>query len=369
VTVRIAELHVYQVDLPVSGKLYRLSVGSYATLDSTIVEVVSDTGISGWGEACPVGPVYQPEHALGARAALHQMAPGLIGRPVSGPLAMRRSMDQLLAGHSYAKAAVDIAIHDLIGKAHGIRVCDMLGGPSSEHVMSYHALTVDEPDEVARAAVEKLAEGYQRLQIKVGGRPVELDIETIRKVWEATGCTRLSVDGNRALTTRDVLRIERECADIPFVFEQPCNTMEEIVAIRGQVRHAIYLDENTDSLNSVLRAICLGVCDGFGLKVTRLGGLAGMATVRDLCEARSMPHTCDDTWGGDILAAACVHIGATVQPRLLEGVWLAEQYMNAHYDSGNPVRVEGGHIRVPTGAGLGVVPDEGAFGEPVASFG
>lgn len=366
---RIAEIHVYQMDLPLSGKPYRMSEGSYATLDSTIVEVVSDGGISGWGETCPVGPTYQPEHALGARAALDQMSPNLIGRPVTGPLAIRRWMDKLLNGHNYAKAAIDIAIHDLIGKTHGMRVCNLLGGAVSERVSSYYALALDEPDEVARTAVAKVAEGYPRLQIKVGGRPVELDIETIRKVWEATGCTRLSVDANRALTTRDVLRIGRECADVPFVFEQPCNTMEEIAAIRGQLHHGIYLDENTADLNSVLRAISLGVCDGFGLKVTRLGGLGTAATARDLCEARSMPHTCDDAWGGDILAAACVHLGATVQPRLLEGVWLAESYMDVHYDSGNPIRIDGGHIDLPTGAGLGVVPDEGVFGEPVLSFG
>ena len=82
-----------------------------------------------------------------------------------------------------------------------------------------------------------------------------------------------------------------------------------------------------------------------------------------------MPHTCDDTWGGDIIAAACVQIGATVQPRLLEGVWLAEPYMDIHYDSGQPGSNRRGTYPAPTGAGLGVVPDEGVFGEPVASFG
>ena len=82
---RIAEIHVYQLDLPLSGKTYRMSEGSYTALDSTVVQVVSDTGVSGWGETCPVGPTYSPEHALGARAALIQMAPGLIGKPVPGP--------------------------------------------------------------------------------------------------------------------------------------------------------------------------------------------------------------------------------------------------------------------------------------------
>ncbi len=365
---RIAEVHVYQKDRPLSGAAYRMSEGAHTALDSTIVEIVSDTGVSGWGETCPLGPTYAPSHALGARAALQQMAPGLIGLPVTGPRAIQRALHGLLNGHAYAKAAIDVAVHDLVGMAHGMRVCDLVGGATSDRVDAYYSLTVGEPDDVARIAVEKLAEGYPRLQVKIGGRPVDVDIETVRKVWEATGCTRLAVDANRALTSRDALRLSRECADIPLVLEQPCNTVEEIAAIRGQLHHAVYLDENTESVAHVLRAISLGVCDGFGLKVTRLGGLGAMATVRDVCEARSLPHTCDDSWGGDIIAAACAHLAATVHPRLLEGVWIAEPFMDGHVDSTNPVRVEKGRITVPTGPGLGVVPDEGVFGAPVASF-
>ena len=180
---RIAEIHVYQKDLPVDG-IYTMSEGSYTSLDSTIVQVISDSGISGWGETCPVGPTYAPEHALGARAALTQIAPGLIGLLVTGPVQVRHAMDRLLFGHNYAKAAIDIAIHDLIGKTYGIRVCDMLGGAQTDQVESYFAISVGRPDDVAQYAADKIAEGYSRLQLKVGGRPVEADIETIGKVWE-----------------------------------------------------------------------------------------------------------------------------------------------------------------------------------------
>ena len=69
-------------------------------------------------------------------------------------------------------------------------------------------------------------------------------------------------------------------------------------------KHPIYLDESTQDLGAVIRAIGSGICDGFGLKVTRLGGLSVMRTVRELCAVRSLPHTCDDAWGGDIIAAA-----------------------------------------------------------------
>jgi L-alanine-DL-glutamate epimerase-like enolase superfamily enzyme len=132
--------------------------------------------------------------------------------------------------------------------------------------------------------------------MKIGGRSVEIDVAVVRKVWErVAGRVRLAADANRSLTTRDTLRLSRECLDVPFVLEQPCNTFEEIKAIRNQLRHAVYLDENTDDLSTVIRAIGEGVCDGF-MKVTRIGGLHAMATVRDICEARAMPHTCDDAW-------------------------------------------------------------------------
>lgn len=367
---RIAEIHIYQKDLPVVGGPYTMARAKVEALDSTIVRLVSDTGLSGYGETCPVGPTYQPQHALGARAALEQMAPGLIGEPALLPLMLRRTMDGLLNGHNYAKAAIDIAQMDLIGQHFGVRVADLLGGASVETVPSYYATGVGAPDEIARIAKEKHDEGYPRLQIKLGGRPVEIDIETIWKVWETVGpAMRLAVDANRGWTARDALRVSRECQTIPFVMEQPCNTIEEIAAIRGQIHHAIYLDENAEDLATVLRAIGMGVCDGFGLKVTRLGGLNPMVTVRDLCAIRSMPHSCDDAWGSDIIAAACVHIASTVEPRLLEGVWLAAPYIADHYDSDHAIRIDGGHITLPDGPGLGITPDDGVFGEPVLSVG
>lgn len=367
---KITEIHVHAHDLPVRNGPYTMANAKVWALDTTLVKIVTDTGLVGWGETCPVGPTYAPSHARGARAALEEMAQGLIGANPLQPLALRRRMDGLLNGHRYAKAAVDIAAYDLLGKATGMRVADLLGGAVTENVPSYYATGVGEPDEIARIAAEKVAEGYPRLQVKIGGRPVEVDIAVLRKVWEVIRGKgiRLAADGNRGLPTRDALRLSRECPDIPFVMEQPCNTIEEIAAIRGQLHHGIYIDEAGEDLATVVRAAGQGLCDGFGMKVTRIGGLQQMAAFRDICEARTLPHTCDDAWGGDIIAAACTHIGATVSPRLNEGVWLAAPYIDGNYDK-TGVNIVGGHIRLPEGPGLGVVPEEGIFGAPVASFG
>ena len=366
---RIKELHIYQKDLPVVGGPYTMSRVALDSIDTTIIKLVSETGIVGWGEVAPLGPVYQPQHAQGARAAIAELAPNLIGQSALTPLLLQRHMDALLNGHNYAKAAIDIAVMDLMGKHFDRRVCDLLGGAECERLPAYYAVGIGDPEETSRIAGDKVAEGYRRIQIKAGGRDVAIDIAVVRKVWEQIGGkAQLVVDTNRGMTASQAMRLSLACREIPFAFEQPCNTMEEVAAIRPQIAHPIIIDENTECLNDVLRAISMGVCDGFGLKMTRLGGLNAMATVRDVCAARSMPHTCEDSWGGDIISAAVLQIAATVEPRLLEAVWTAGSYIEEHYDPENGIKVDGGYFDLPTGPGLGINPDESLIGKLSASF-
>lgn len=366
---KIREMHIYAHELPVANPPFAISSSTLWSLDTTLVRLISDDGAEGWGETCPVGPTYAEAHAKGARAALIEMGPGVLGADL-WPLALRRRMDGLLDGHNYAKAAIDIAAHDLIGKRLGVRVAELLDGAAVERVPSYYSTSVGDPEETAGIAEQRVAEGYPRLQVKLGGRPVEADIETLRKVWETVGDSgvQLAADGNRSWNTRDALRLSRECTDIPLVLEQPCNSVEELARIRPQLHHPIYLDENGVDLNTVITSAGTGLVDGFGMKVTRIGGLQPMRTFRDLCAARHLPHSCDDAWGGDVIAAACAHVGATVRPELNEGVWIAAPHIEGHYDPKGGIRVENGHISLPTGPGLGVTPDEELFGDPVASF-
>lgn len=365
---RIKELHVFQKDLRIEGPPYTMARTELHSLDSTLVKLVADNGLSGWGETCPIGPVYQPHHALGARAALAELAPSLIGELVSLNT-LHQVMDDSLNAHGYAKSAIDVAAHDLLGKHYGVPVSELLGGARVERVPSYYAIGIGTPEEVSKIAVEKIGEGYKRIQLKLGGRAIAEDIAVIRKTWEAIGpAIRLVVDPNRSLTASDTITLSQQCVDVPMTIEQPCNTMEELLSLRGRLCHPVAVDESSEGLNQFLRAIETGVCQGFGLKISRMGGLRPFSVVRDLCALRSMPHSCEDSWGGDIVSAACVHMGATVQPRLLEGVWLAQPYISEHYDPENGIKIENGSIAVPDRPGLGVVPDESALGSPEASY-
>jgi L-alanine-DL-glutamate epimerase-like enolase superfamily enzyme len=88
-----------------------------------------------------------------------------------------------------------------------------------------------------------------------------------------------------------------------------------------------------------------------------------------LLSIRHLPHTCDDAWGGNVIAAACTHVAATVRSDLCEGAWLAAPYIDGNYDTENGISIQGGFITLPKGPSLGVVPDLEHFGHPVASFG
>ena len=93
-----------------------------------------------------------------------------------------------------------------------------------------------------------------------------------------------------------------------------------------------------------------------------------MRTIRDLCRARRLRHTVDDAWGSDIIAAACVHMAATVDPDVHSATWIADAYIDGHLDRNGGVEVVDGWIAVPRGPGLGIDPDPDQLGDPVMTF-
>ena len=366
---RLASIQIYQKDLPITDGPYVMSTMTLAAIDSTIVKVTTDCGLVGWGEIAPLGPVYQPQHALGARAALCQMAPDLIGFAFQHPLQLQRRMAELLNGHAYAKAAIDIAAWDLLGKARELRVCDLLGGAVREQVPAYYAVNKGDLDTTLAMAKYKIDQGYGRLQIKVGGRPVTEDIAVIRHLWQQlAGQFELVVDANRALTPMQAVQLSQACADIPLLLEQPCDSMAETVSIAHKLRHPVALDESIGSLDDVLLALQQNACEAFGLKLTRVGGLTPMQSIRDLCESRHLMHTMDDNWGGDIVAAACLHMAATVKPEILPAMWTACDYITEHYDPVNGIKAVAGFYQLPIGPGLGIEPQPERIGTLLHQF-
>ncbi len=365
----IDEVRVYTVSLAAQTK-YNMSNSTVATPESTIVEVLDSDGAMGYGEVCLASPQFQPAHSAGVQASLSILAPAVLGLDPMQIGLVNAAMNKAMTGHPEGKAAIDIACWDLMGKMLDRSVVDLLGGARMDDVITYHVVGIDTSEVAAAEAVRLQEEGITRIQLKAGGRPIHEDIASIHAVAEVLRQgTDLAVDTNRGWSSAEAIQVSNACASITMSMEQPCATEAELVQVKSQIRHPIVVDESATDLGTVSRMISSGLANGFGLKLTRLGGLTAMRAARDLCMATRTPMSSDDAWGGDIISAAGVALGATLDPQFTRGAWLAHPYHQTHYDEANGPRIENGFATLPAGGpGLGLVLEEGQFGDPVAVY-
>ncbi len=362
---KIRRILAYQVDLPLHEGSYRWSGGkSVEVFDSTVVRVETDQGVTGHGEVCPLGPAYLPAYAAGARTGIAEIAPALLGEDPRqlGPINQR--MDAALKGHPYAKSAIDLACWDILGQAAGQPVCTLLGGRYGESVALYRAISQQAPKEMAARVAAYRAEGYQKFQLKVGADPAD-DVARIRAVAKhlAPGDV-LIADANTGWLPHQALRVVRAVEDVDVYIEQPCLSYEECLSVRERTRHPFVLDESIDGLDMLLRGLADRAMDVVNLKISKLGGLTRARQARDLCVARGIAMTIEDSWGGDIVTAAIAHLAHSTPAEFRFSATDFNSYVTISLAEGAPRRVEG-HMAASTAPGLGISPRMDVLGKPV----
>ena len=363
--VKITRIRAYQVDLPLHEVTYKWSGGKSVTVfDSTVVAVETDAGITGWGEACPLGPAYLPAYAAGVRAGLAELAPQLLGENPLELAKLNRRMDAAMKGHPYVKSAVDVACWDILGQATGQPVCVLLGGRYGEDFHLYRAISQESPEAMAANVASYRAQGYRRFQLKVGGDP-DVDIERIHAVRAvlAPG-ERLVADANTGWTQHEAIRVCRGVRDVDVYIEQPCLTYEECLAVRRATDHPFVLDENIDDLSVLVRGKADLAMDVVNLKISKLGGLTKIRQARDLCVSLGIAMTLEDTWGGDIVTAAIAHLAHSTPTEFLFTSTDFNSYVTKSIADGAPQRVNG-RLAASTAPGLGVRPKLDALGKAV----
>ena len=146
---RIERVEVYNFPLTYAHGTYIMSGDrAITTLESTVVVLRAKGGLTGYGEVCPLGSTYLPSSAAGARAALRQVAGPVVGQDAANIGQLHAAMDAALAGHGYAKSAVDIAAFDLFGKLCGVPVSELLGGRRVHEVPLYVAVPLGPAEEM-----------------------------------------------------------------------------------------------------------------------------------------------------------------------------------------------------------------------------
>ncbi|MEM7523058.1 MAG: cis-3-hydroxy-L-proline dehydratase [Pseudomonadota bacterium] len=366
---KITKLNVYQVDLPLKEGRYSWSNGNFVEVfDSTVLEIETDDGLKGYAECCPLGSAYLPSFALGVRAGLAELAPHLIGQDPLNIGAVNRTMAAALRGHPYAKAPVDIACWDLLGKATGLPVYALLGGAAQDDVVLYRAISQEDPAVMAKKIEGYAAEGYTKFQLKVGGDAND-DIDRIRATRAVLRSSDLLVaDANTGWTRHEAARVVGAIAGLDVYVEQPCLTYEESVSIRRRTALPFVLDEVIDTPNTLVRGIAEDAMDVINLKISKVGGLSTARMMRDLCVAHGVPMTIEDTWGGDIVTAAIAHFARSTPAEFTFSATDFNSYGTVDIAEGAPRRVDG-RMTASDRPGLGVTPLAEALGAPVAVYG
>jgi L-alanine-DL-glutamate epimerase-like enolase superfamily enzyme len=326
------------------------------------VRIETDEGIIGHGEVCPLGPVYLPAYAEGARAGIQVLAPALLGQDPTQLVKLNRHMDATLKGHPYVKSAIDMACWDILGQATGQPVCNLLGGRYGDDFLLYRAISQEAPEAMAGKVAGYRAEGYRKFQLKVGGDP-ETDIERIRAVSaELQRGDVLIADANTGWLMHQAARVVRAVKDIDVYIEQPCETFEECYSIRKMTDHPFVLDESIDGLPILLRANSLQAMDVVNIKISKFGGLTKARQARDLCVSLGIAMTIEDSWGGDIITAAISHLAHSTPTELLFSSTDFNSYVTISIANDAPQR-NNGRLAASNAPGLGITPKMDVLGQ------
>lgn len=361
----ITKVKVFQADLPLHEGSYKWSGGnSVEVFDSSVVEIETDEGISGYGEICPLGPAYLPAYASGARTGIAELAPHLIGCDPTQLSVINQTMDRAMRGHPYVKSALDMACWDLLGKASGQPVATLLGGCFGDDFALYRAISQDTPDAMAKMVQVYREQGYTKFQLKVGGNP-DTDIQRIQAA--AAGLQPgdvLVADANTGWTQHQAVRVADAVRHEDVYIEQPCFHYEECLAVRQHTNRPMVLDEVIDDVIQVLRGYHDRAMDVINLKISKVGGLTKARQIRDLCVSLGIAMTIEDTWGGDIITSAIAHLAHSTPPELLFSSTDFNSYVTVSIADGAPQRNHG-RLAASKAPGLGITPRFEVLGRPV----
>ena len=361
---KVTRLSLWHVPLTSHETYYMADGKTCDTVETVVIAVETDAGLTGWGEVCPI-PHYLPAYARGVAPALQELAPVILGGDPIGVEALMARADAFLPGHVYAKSALDIALWDITGQAAGMPIHMLMGGQRQPDLPLYHSITCVAPDDMARMARDAQAQGITQFQAKLGASgDWQTDVERLAKVREAVGPGPLVYgDWNCGATTLDAIRVGRGAAHLDVMLEQPCVTLEDCARVQSATGLPMKLDELAHDTASLLDGYRLGIMDAVALKLSKFGGLSATRRARDLCLHLGARMCIECTWGSDIVTAAALHLGAATPPNRVLNVCDLSGYVSPRLAADAPTRANG-RIAPPEGPGLGIIVDADRLGAP-----
>ncbi len=372
---KIERIEVFPVRYPMTGyfKFFAGPAGE-AGRAAAIVKLTTDSGLVGWGESVPL-PTWSDETLEGAVAALRRyFGPALIGHDPLDLEGAHRRLDAAIApafstGMPIARAGLDIALHDLAGRATRQPLHALWGRPKGGALTLSWTVNARTLEEVEPLMAEGKRRGYRHFNIKVAPN-LEFDVALTRAVRRLAPECFLWADANCGYDAETALRaaprLKEAGAD---VFEAPVrpNRISVYQALRKQGALPIYMDEGVVSPVELEEFIRLGMLDGVAQKPARCGGLLSCRRQIELLLKNGLRFLGSGLTDPDISLAAMAALYAAYgleKPAALNG----PQFLTASVLK-RPLQVVDGKLELPDGPGLGIEVDEAAVRELSARTG
>ena len=374
---KITGVETYQINLP--ARIHHTWAGNYSPVGQgyIVVKMHVEGGIHGVGEA-QVLKDWGGEHGSrygeapeSTRVIINQyLAPLIIGEDVRRIENLHAKMDKFVKGYPYAKAALDVAMHDAVGKIYGVPVYQLLGGLVRRKVPIAHSIGLMETDQAIETAKQVVDEGITCVKIKVGN-DARRDIDLVERIRRALPDVRIRVDANQGYRTwKEALRITRILADYDIWYmEQPVEGLENMARVARNTDVPIMADEGAWNAYDVLRLIRWEAAEMVSLYYTKAGGL--MKSKKLLAVAETGGLQCDVNGSAEMGVgnAANLHLAASSAVVCLPGTIpitstaeIVRTKVAGHKYTDDiitePYVYEDGHLIVPDGPGLGIELDE-----------
>lgn len=266
---------------------FRVSFAQIDRCDNVLVQITTDEGITGYGEAAPLAFV-TGETTESVQSILRLLRPGLIGK---NPLALEcihQMMGTVGSGNTSAKCAIDLALYDIIGKRMGKPVYQLLGG-DNPFVQNDMTIGIASAEVMAQKALEAFHQGFRILKIKAGIHPEE-DIEALRQIRKVLGNqVRLRVDANQGYSISQAIGVLEPFRDLGVEAIEQCLPdwdMEGAAYVRDKARGIkLMLDESIHGPRDAARACQLKAADILNIKLMKSGGLYYAQQISALADA------------------------------------------------------------------------------------
>lgn len=310
---KITKIRIGEISVPLRTP-FKTALRTVDSVEDIIVEIHTDTGNVGFGEAPPTGAV--TGHTRGAiiGALKEHITKSIVGLDIGNFEEIMLRLNRCIIGNTSAKAAVDIALYDLYGQLYQAPLYQLLGGYRKE-IITDITISVNSPEEMAGDSIHAVKRGFETLKIKVG-KDARTDLERMKAIRNAVGYdVKLRIDANQGWKPKEavqaLLKMEDAGLDIEFV-EQPveAHDIEGMKFVTDHVSIPVLADESVFSPQDALTILQRRAADLINIKLMKTGGLYNALKICSIAETYGVECMIGCMLEAKVSVNAAVHLAA-----------------------------------------------------------